>query len=354
MVAATRRTRRTETRERGHTVNEHLTSHPEEAIEVARATGVRRRRWATTAVLGSVVALALAGCSSSTSGTGAAALVGSTPSQASADSGSVTFSYTGHEQTWTVPTGVTSVSFEVGGGRGGSTESNVMSFAQPGSGAVVIGTVPVTPGQVMTIAVGGDGGGGAGGWGDLGMSGGPANTAKPSDRSGGSGGGATMVALANADGSDWHQVVVAGGGGGQGGGSSDPADAGAGGNAGCSALHFFDGSMECGTPSITGSNGNHGSPGPLGGAGGVAGGSTTSTGGRGLGAKDLGGNGGSGGGGVNGGTAGGGAKSISAGGGGGAGTSYVDTSVASWQISAMDYNVQFPWHLSDSGVILTW
>ncbi|MFZ2013941.1 MAG: hypothetical protein WAV00_08985, partial [Nocardioides sp.] len=170
----------------------------------------------------------------------------------------------------------------------------------------------------------------------------------------GSGGGATMDALANADGSDWHQVVVAGGGGGQGGGSSDPGGAGVGGNAGCSALAVNHGPMECGTPSITGGNGGHGSAGSLGGAGGMAGGSTTSTGGRGLGAKNLGGNGGSGGGGVNGGSAGGGAKGVSAGGGGGAGTSYVDVSVQAWQISAMDYNVQFPWHLSDSGVILTW
>ena len=48
---------------------------------------------------------------------------------------------------------MTSVSFEAGGGRGGSTESAFMSG--PGSGAVVIGTVPVTPGQVITIAVGG-------------------------------------------------------------------------------------------------------------------------------------------------------------------------------------------------------
>ena len=67
------------------------------------------------------------------------------------------------------------------------------------------------------------------------------------------------------------------------------------------------------------------------------------------------GNGGSGGGGVNGGSAGGGASGISAGGGGGAGTSYVDTSVPSWQISASQWNNQFTSKLAGlPGVILTW
>jgi hypothetical protein len=187
------------------------------------------------------------------------------------------------------------------------------------------------------------------------MSGGPANTAKKSDRTGGSGGGATMIALANADGTNWHKVVVAGGGGGQGGGSSDPMLAGAGGNAGCSKIGYTGGNPYCSTPSVNGGDGSHGTPGPLGGSGGTAGGSATPTGERGHGAKDLGGNGGSGGGGVFGGTAGGGASGISAGGGGGAGTSYLDNTVLHWQISTNDYNVQFTCKvLDDPTVILSW
>ncbi|MBN9190078.1 MAG: hypothetical protein J0I62_16530, partial [Microbacterium sp.] len=105
---------------------------------------------------------------------------------------------------------------------------------------------------------------------------------------------------------------------------------------------------------IAGMNGSQGTAPPLGGKGGAAGGATSSTGARGLGAKDLGGNGGSGGGGVKGGAAGGGAGGISAGGGGGAGASFVDTSVTSWKISATHYNWQFIASLAGAGVILAW
>jgi hypothetical protein len=265
-----------------------------------------------------------------------------------------TFWPTGTTQTWTVPDGVTSVSFEAAGGEGGEAPIAIEDLG--GSGAIIIGSFPVTPGQVLSIAVGSSGGTGAGGWGALGMSGGPANTAKNKDRSGASGGGATLIALANADGSDWHEMVVAGGGGGMAGGSSDPAGEGQGGNAGCSKIGYFNGGSACTVPSITGTNGGKGSPAStLGGKGGAAGSSSLgSTGERGLGAKDLGGNGGAGGGGVNGGAAGGGGSGISAGGGGGAGTSYVDVTVPTWQISSTDWNISFTQHLDGPGVILTW
>lgn len=350
-------------------------------------TGGRRPGWAGALVVASMTALLLSGCASSATAGGSAAgsaTGGAAPDSATGtpsaggsassagfrtpSSGSngtpkplsltttnqVTFWPTGTTQTWTVPAGVTSVNFEAAGGDGGEAPIAIENLG--GSGAIILGTFPVTPGQVLTIAVGTDGGNGAGGWGAEGMSGGPANNAKNKDRSGGSGGGATLIALANADGSNWHEMVVAGGGGGMAGGSSDPAGEGQGGNAGCLKIGFWDGGSACTVQGITGTNGGKGSPAStLGGKGGAAGGSSLgSTGERGLGAKDLGGNGGAGGGGVNGGAAGGGGSGISAGGGGGAGTSYVDVSVPTWQISATDWNISFTQHLDSSGVILTW
>lgn len=319
------------------------------------ATAAMRRRhriWAGT-LLGPIAAVGLAGCSGAAPLSAVRTLDDAAITQPVAATQSKTFTYTGQAEQWTVPDGVTSLTFQASGGRGGSATDQI--YEGGGSAAVIIGNFPVTPGQVLTIAVGGEGGFGAGGWGYEGMSGGPANTAKKSDRSGGAGGGATLIGLANADGTNWHKVVVAGGGGGQGGGSGDPAAAGQGGSAGCSELDPINGVNACKTPSLIGGDGWHGTPGPLGGAGGKAGGASSPTGERGHGAKDLGGNGGSGGGGETGGAAGGGASGISAGGGGGAGTSYLDSTVLDWQISSNDYNVQFPWHiLDDPAVILSW
>jgi hypothetical protein len=318
----------------------------------AAGTKRRQRIWAGT-ILAPIVALGLAGCSGAAPVGAVRQLDDAAITEPVAGTQSKTFTYTGYAEQWPVPDGVTSVSFQISGGRGGHAADEIVSWG--GSAAVIIGSVPVTPGQVLSIALGGEGGFGAGGWGYSGMSGGPANTAKNKDRSGGAGGGASMIALANADGSDWHLVVVAGGGGGQGGGSSDPAGAGLGGNAGCSKLGFYAGSAECSTPSVTGGDGQHGSVGPLGGSGGKAGGAGAGVGERGHGAKNLGGNGGSGGGGLFGGAAGGGASGISAGGGGGAGTSYIDDTVVGGQISANDYNVQFTYKAyDDPTAILSW
>ena len=50
-----------------------------------------------------------------------------------------TFSYTGANQTWTVPSGITSIVVDVYGG--GSN----------GAGARVQATVPVTPGQTLSL-----------------------------------------------------------------------------------------------------------------------------------------------------------------------------------------------------------
>lgn len=71
-----------------------------------------------------------------------------------------TFSYTGGEQTYTVPPGVRSVSISAVGAPGGGPRTG----AAPGRGALVSGIVSVTPGQTVYVEVGGIGGDPAGGF----------------------------------------------------------------------------------------------------------------------------------------------------------------------------------------------
>ena len=66
----------------------------------------------------------------------------------------LTFGYTGGPQTWTVPAGVTSATFDVYGARGGNLAFDVILG---GRGGRVTATIPVTPGSIMTIVVGGQG-----------------------------------------------------------------------------------------------------------------------------------------------------------------------------------------------------
>lgn len=78
-------------------------------------------------------------------------------------SGSVTFSYTGSLQTWTVPYGISRISFTIYGAQGGGPVG--------GKGGMITGSVPVTAGSTLSIVVGGQasgfnpvyGNGGAGG-----------------------------------------------------------------------------------------------------------------------------------------------------------------------------------------------
>jgi hypothetical protein len=122
----------------------------------------------------------------------------------------VTFNYTGAQQTWTVPNGVTSIIVEAWGAEGGTY------FGAGGKGGYSKGTLAVTPGETLYIYVGGAGSGGNingaranGGW----NGGGYANQYDGSSY-GTSGGGASDIrrggtALSN-------RVIVAGGGGGGG------------------------------------------------------------------------------------------------------------------------------------------
>jgi RHS repeat-associated protein len=87
------------------------------------------------------------------SGLMVAAIATAPPSAAST---TVTFSYTGSAQSWTVPSGVTSIEADALGAQGGGTYG--------GLGAQVSATVPVTPGQVLQVYVGGQGGQSGGGF----------------------------------------------------------------------------------------------------------------------------------------------------------------------------------------------
>lgn len=107
------------------------------------------------------------------------------------------FTYTGGDQTFLVPAGVTSVSIKMWGAGGAGTS------VAGGAGGYASGTLPVSPGDVLTVVVGGGGlTSGAGGYGG-GGAGGYTSTY------GGGGGGRSAIQLANGT-----EVLTAGGGGG--------------------------------------------------------------------------------------------------------------------------------------------
>lgn len=105
-----------------------------------------------------------------------------------------------------------------------TVEATLRGPATEGSGAVVTGTIAVTPGQRVGNSVGGVGQEGEstssdprGGWGGMGLTGGNGNGAKDHLRTSGAGGGARTIQLANSDGSNDQSLIVAAGGGGDGG-----------------------------------------------------------------------------------------------------------------------------------------
>jgi gliding motility-associated-like protein len=156
----------------------------------------------------------------------------------------VNFNYTGTTQTWVVPPCVTSISITAAGGDGGGSAG--------GNGAVVTGTVNVTPGQTLQISVGGSGstGAGSGGFGG----GGTGRGANSGANASGGGGGATSIsvspfALAN-------RIVVAGGGGGMGGGTTDAAGGVGGCGSGTTGVASYGGGGTGGTQSSGGTGGN--------------------------------------------------------------------------------------------------
>lgn len=121
--------------------------------------------------------------------------------------GPITFNYIGSQQTWVVPTGITSIGVDVKGARGGRANNCGSGTAYGGLGARVQSTLSVVPGETLYIYIGqkpvdSSSSGGWNGGGNGGVGGCP----------GGGGGGASDIrqsgtALSN-------RVVVAGGGGG--------------------------------------------------------------------------------------------------------------------------------------------
>ncbi len=118
--------------------------------------------------------------------------------------GSVTFTYTGGNQSWTVPAGAPSATIECWGAEGGRSDE----ITSPGGqGAYIKGTFSVTPGEVLTVIVGGKGEDGSG------------------SLDGGGGGGGSFVHR-----SGTPLIIAAGGGG----GTYQPSEPGQDGNAGTS------------------------------------------------------------------------------------------------------------------------
>src|SRR5918997_4139513 len=134
------------------------------------------------------------------------------------------FSFTGAEQSFVVPAGVTTMHVVAIGGKGGTGAQNARAG---GFGAVVSADIAVTPGELLSVMVGGNGGsavdttGGSGGFNNGGTGG--------SDGEGayGGGGGGGMSDVVTSDGFLTGALVVAAGGGGSGGRPGS----GAGGNA---------------------------------------------------------------------------------------------------------------------------
>ena len=217
-----------------------------------------------------------------------------------------TFLYTGAQQTFVVPEGVTSVHVLAVGGRGGNEAAP--EGGAGGAAAEVSGDVEVLPGQKLFVEVGGMGGdapgGGAGGLNAF--NGGPFGSS-----GGGGGGGASDVRLISRPEPDspnslFSRLIVAAGGGG-GGGGLEGHTGGAGGQAGSEGASANGGlgggagtleaggigaciNRDCdgnlgagheGSVGLTGSGGGSGGAGLFGGAGGTSNGTNTGAGGGG-------------------------------------------------------------------------
>ena len=237
-----------------------------------------------------------------------------------------TYQYTGSEQTFAVPSDVSSVNVSATGAAGGGTLG--------GFGATVSGTVAAPPGSTLYVEVGGMGGATSGGF----DGGGSAGSDSGSTPAGAGGGGASDVrTMSCADpcmdaGSLTSRLIVAAGGGGSGGLGLNAGAVAAGGDGGSSGADGRSAGVQgggggggagstggtAGLAGSSGAGGTAGAPGTQGttgngGAGGPGSGSTTTGGGGGGG--DVG-----GGGGGSGAFA---AGSVGGGGGGGGGSSLV-------------------------------
>lgn len=176
-------------------------------------TGVRTRALAAIAALGAIVI-----------GT----LTAVAPAQAAPTAEVATFSYTGSLQTFTVPAGVTSLTITATGAEGGLGGRDSQGEPIPGGyKGQVTGTISVTPGQVLTVSVGGGGTRGASSTSSQsraaagvsplsGYAGGQGGMPGGSGSSGGGGGGGAATVVTTADSTVVAVAAGAGGGGGSG------------------------------------------------------------------------------------------------------------------------------------------
>jgi len=125
-------------------------------------------------------------------------------------SGTTTLNFTGSVQTVTVPAGVTVMTVDVRGAKGGN--SNNALVGPGGNGGRITGTISVVGGQVLNIYVGGAGVNGTNVGGTGGYNGGGNGYTSGGSYSGGGGGGASDVRVSPYTLAD--RVAVAGGGGG--------------------------------------------------------------------------------------------------------------------------------------------
>lgn len=152
----------------------------------------------------------------------------------------LTFSYTGTLETFTVPSNVTEITLTVTGAEGGRGGSDYgIRPDRSGYKGVVSGTIPVTPGHIITVAVGERGADPT----SIGCTAGPTNSLPDSRRAiggnnplneykggdggapgaagcsgfGGSGGAASVVQIGTAQAASAAALIVAGGSGGSGG-----------------------------------------------------------------------------------------------------------------------------------------
>jgi len=169
----------------------------------------------------------------------------------------IVYGYTGSDQTYTVPAGVTSIDVEMWGGGGGGGNAGGWSYGfAGGGGGYTTGTLAVTPGQVLTVMVGAGGTNGSIANTNPSYGGGARSCNTGTDcRYGGQGGGRSAIRYSSAD------VITAGGGGG--GGSSRVATGelggGGGGNAGADGSSYTTGCRgRGGTQSAGGAGGSCG------------------------------------------------------------------------------------------------
>ena len=187
-----------------------------------------------------------------------------------------TFSYTGSTSTFTVPSGITSLSISAWGAAGGGGGNDGQQGGHGGGGAYSTSILTVNPGDVLTLFVGGGGGGGlscaagyGGGSGGFGYgNGGIGGNAGYYGCSGSAGGGGGATAILNGN---TLLVIAAGGGGGGGGGNDAPSGAGGSSDAGGGSTNNSTGGLAASSGSNNGAPGTDRGFGD-GGAGGGGGG----------------------------------------------------------------------------------